>query len=140
MRLKHFSRLILIALLIAWCFDQLFWRKTPGVSFFIMVLIWLAAGLYLTRSERLKPARSSFYLLLPVLFFAFMTFQRLEPFTQAVNIVLSLACLLLLSMTWMGGRWWQYDLSNYLEQWAALCFRLPVQPCSDPSCPGAYGG
>ncbi len=128
MRLKHISRLILIALLIAWCFDQLFWRKTPGVSFFIMVLIWLAAGLYLTRSERLKPARSSFYLLLPVLFFAFMTFQRLEPFTQAVNIVLSLACLLLLSITWLGGRWWQYDLGNYLYNGLHFAFDCLFSP------------
>ena len=128
MHLKHISRLILIALLIAWCFDQLFWRKTPGVSFFIMVLIWLAAGLYLTLSERLKPAPSSFYLFLPVLFFAFMTFQRLEPFTQAVNILLSFACLLLLSMTWLGGRWWQYDLGNYLENGLRFTFDSLFSP------------
>ena len=128
MHLRHITRLILIALLVAWCFDQLFWRKSPGVSFFIMVLIWLEAGLYLTRSERLKPARNSFFLLVPILFFAFMAFQRLEPFTQAVNILLSIACLLLLCVTWLGGRWWQYDLGDYLNNGLHFVFESLFSP------------
>jgi hypothetical protein len=128
MRLRHITRLIITTLLVAWCFDQLFWRKTPGVSFFIMVLIWLGAGLYLTRSERLKPASKSFFLFLPILFFAFMAFQRLEPFTQAVDILLSIACLLLLCVTWLGGRWWQYDLGDYLNNALHFGFDSLISP------------
>ena len=122
MLLKHLTRLILTALFIAWCFDQLFWRKTPGVSFFIMILLWLAAGLFLTRSERLKPPRSSYILLLPILLFAFLSFQRQEPFTQAVDILLAMLCLVLLCLTWLGGRWWQYDLGDYITNGVRFLF------------------
>jgi hypothetical protein len=128
MQLKHLTRLILTALLVAWCFDQLFWRKAPGVSFFIMVLLWLAAGLFLTRSERLKPPRSSFLLLMPILLFAFLAFLRQEPFTQAVDILLSVLCLILLSMTWLGGRWWQYDLGDYLANGLHFLFDSLFSP------------
>jgi uncharacterized membrane protein YjgN (DUF898 family) len=122
MLLKHLTRLILTSLFIAWCFDQLFWRKAPGISFFIMTLLWLAAGAFLTRSERLKPPRSSYILLLPILLFAFLSFQRQEPFTQALDILLAMLCLILLCLTWLGGRWWQYDLGDYLTNGVRFLF------------------
>jgi hypothetical protein len=128
MQLKHLTRLILTALFAAWCFDQLFWRKTPGVSFFIMVLVCLAAGLFLTRSERLKPPRSSMLLLLPILLFAFLSFQRQEPFTQAVDVLLSILCLILLCLTWLGGRWWKYDLGDFLTNGLHFLFESLFSP------------
>ena len=76
----------------------------------------------LTRSERLKPPRSSYILLLPILLFAFLSFQRQEPFTQALDILLAMLCLVLLCLTWLGGRWWQYDLGDYLTNGVRFLF------------------
>ncbi len=114
MPLKHLTRLGLTAFFLAWCFDQLFWQKLPGISFFIFIALCLSAGVMLTLGERIKPAPASLLLLAPVLFLAAMTFLRQEAFTLAVDYALALAGMALLAVTWLGGRWWQYSLSDYL--------------------------
>jgi len=114
MQLKHVTRLGFSAFFLAWCFDQLFWQKAPGISFFIFVLLCLGAGIALTWGEKLRPAVNSLLLVIPILFFAGMTFLRQEPFTLLVDYGLALGCMLLLSLTWLGGRWWRYSLSDYI--------------------------
>jgi hypothetical protein len=44
---KNLSRFWLVVLALAWGFDFLFWKKTPGISFPIFVILSLAGGLYL---------------------------------------------------------------------------------------------
>ena len=48
MEIKHTTRLILLSVLVAWCFDQLFWQKAPGISFFIFVVLCLVGGVMIT--------------------------------------------------------------------------------------------
>jgi hypothetical protein len=114
MELKHTTRLIFLSLFVAWCFDQLFWKKTPGISFFIFVVLCLAGGALITWWEGFKPAKTSVWLLLPVLFFAAVTFIRQEPFTNVVSIVIVLGAMVVLALTWRGGQWPRYSLSNYV--------------------------
>ncbi|MGE5221429.1 MAG: DUF4153 domain-containing protein [Omnitrophica WOR_2 bacterium] len=108
------TRTGIIALIVAWCFDHLFWMKAPGISFFLFVLLCLGAGAYLTWGERQRPPWTSLAILLPALFFAATTFLRQEPFTQFISYLLTLACLAVLAMSWLGGQWWRYNLTGYL--------------------------
>ena len=114
MEIKHTTRLILLSLFVAWCFDQLFWQKAPGISFFLFVVLCLAGGALITWWEGFRPARTSLWLLLPVLFFAAVTFIRQEPFTNAVSIVIVLGAMVVLALTWRGGQWLRYSLSDYI--------------------------
>ncbi len=114
MEIKHTTRLILVSIFVAWCFDQLFWRKPPGISFFIFVVLCLVGGALIGWWERLKPAHSSLWLVLPVLFFAAVTFIRQEPFTNAVSVLIVLGAMALLALTWRGGQWLRYSLSDYV--------------------------
>lgn len=148
MKLKSFPRLALIALLIAWSCDLLTWQKAPGISFFILVVLCLAGGLLLTWQEGLRPARASLILLVPVLGFAAVTFLRREPFTVMTAQLLTLYGLALLAVTWLGGRWFRYSLSDHFVQpfrLAAQMVILPIQTLlagrakpvlsADPDCP-----
>ena len=114
MELKHSTRLILLSVCVAWCFDQLFWKKAPGISFFIFVVLCLVGGGLITWWEGFKPAKTSLWLLLPVLFFAAVTFIRQEPFTTAVSIMMVLGAMVVLALTWRGGQWLRYSLSDYV--------------------------
>src|SRR5450759_4361882 len=96
---KHITPIWLAAFLVAWCFDQLFWQKTPGISIPIFTLLVTGAGLALAWGERLRPALRSLWLLLPLGFFSIMTAFRLEPFTILINILLVLASMMLLALT-----------------------------------------
>jgi hypothetical protein len=114
MEIKHSTRIAWSALIVAWIFDFLFWSKIPGISFFIFVVICLAAGALLTWWEGLRPAKTSLVLAVPALYFAAITFVRQEPFTRFVNLVLALGCLTLMVLTWRGGKWLNYSLSDYV--------------------------
>ena len=111
---KHLSRLWLVVLAVAWAFDLLFWKQTPGISFAIFVELCLLAGFALAGSESLRPARSSLLILLPLAFFAVFTFVRLEPMTVIVSIMAVLALMALLAYTFLGGRWMHFGLVDHL--------------------------
>lgn len=130
MPLKQLKLLGVLALVLAWSFDLLFWKKMPGISFFIFILLCLGGGLLLTWKENLLPPVTSWLLVVPILFFAWMSFVREEPFTLLVDYGLSLAGLYLLTVTWLGGRWWQYNLTDHLHNglvWAGSLLAKPVQ-------------
>lgn len=114
MNIKHKTRLIWFAIGVAWIFDLLFWQKIPGISFLILVIITLATGYFISRSEGIKPARNSWFLLVPILFFAVMTIFREEPFTTFINYVMTVGSMALLAFTYTGGKWWNYSLSDYV--------------------------
>ncbi len=73
----------------------------------------MAGGLLLAGWENIRPARASLVLLLPVGFFAAITFVRLEPFTVFMSYGLALSLMALLAHTFLGGRWMIYGLADY---------------------------
>jgi hypothetical protein len=115
------KRLFWSSLIIAWIFDLFFWKNTPGISFFIYVVLLATAAILLARLENKRAAWFSLLLLIPLAFFSGMTFIRLEPFTQVINYSMSLGLLALFAMTFQGGRWVIYSGSDYIAGFFRLC-------------------
>jgi hypothetical protein len=126
--LKNFTRLALLSLLLAWVFDQLFWGKMPGISFPIFVALALILGLLLAWREGVRPAWGSLLLLVPIGFFAVLSFLRLEPLTQFLNYALALGLMALLTVTFAGGRWLLYGIADYLINLLLLLPSLVALP------------
>ncbi len=143
MQRTHMLRLGAVAFALAWCFDQLFWQKQPGISFLIFVLLCLGVGYSLTWGEKLRPAPPGLLLLIPILFFAGMSAWRQEPFSLLLDYGLTLGCMAILSFTWLGGSWWRYNVGDYVLnalRWIGDMLVRPVRifapekenPDSDP--------
>jgi hypothetical protein len=124
----HPVELGLIALSITWAFDLMFWEKPPGISFAILVGMTLVGTLFIAWREGKRPAGASLWLLLPIGFFAGMSFVRSEPFTQFINYGLSIGLLGVLANTFTGGRWLAYSLSDYLRGLAELIASAAIRP------------
>jgi len=120
MKIKHLWRLVLLALLAAWIFDLLFWERSVGVSYALMVLVLLVVGLGLAWGEGAKPAWGSLAVLLPVIFFAAMSMLRSEPVTQFVNYGMSLGMMAVLAATLAGGGWLRYTFIDHVVNQAIL--------------------
>lgn len=106
--------LLLASLLLGIAFDFLFWKKTPGISFVIFTTLCLLTGYLLLRLQKIQPARMSLVLLVPIIFFSVMTFNRLEPFTLLLNYALTLICMAIFVMTYRNGRWISFSFSDYV--------------------------
>jgi len=116
MRLKHKNLFWILALLSAFCFDQLFWENPLGINAFFFVLLALLAGLIPFWFERIPIPWTSYLLLVPVGFFSLMIAFRAEPFTTAANILITLATLILFAMTLQSGAWKDLTLQQTLIQ------------------------
>lgn len=117
---KNLSPVWLVALAVAWAFDFLFWAKTPGISFAIFTILCLSGGLFLAGRERAKPAPASWPLFILTVFFAAVTFVRLEPFTVVLGYVCALSSMAILAQTLLGGRWKAYGIIDHLVGFFAL--------------------
>jgi len=124
----HSTRLWLTALFVAWAFDFLFWEKAPGISFAIFMALCLGGGFFLAWRERIWPALCSLWLLLPLGFFAVMTFVRAEPFTTFVNYLFTLVLMAMLAHTFRGGHWLAYSLSDYAQGLVRLSTNALIRP------------
>jgi hypothetical protein len=120
MNLNHKSRLIWASIIVAWIFDLLFWKQAPGISYLIMVVLVIAAGLILAFGEKLPPAKGTWLLAPVILFFAGMTFFRSEPFSMFIGMSFSSAFLALAAVTFLGGQWWNYSFSDYIVKFFHL--------------------
>jgi len=112
MPVKHTSRILWISLVLGLCFDLLFWKKPEGISFFLFILLVTAAGFVLAYFEGVKPGKLSWLLAGFSIVFSAMTFIRQEPFTNFINVLVSLACLALLALTFSNGMWIKYSLAD----------------------------
>ena len=122
------ARLWWVALLVGWSFDFLFWGKIPGVSMAIFVTITIVAGLWLAYREKRAPSRNSLWLLLPILLFAVGIFFRREPFTSFTNYLLVIFLMALLAQTFVGGRWLNYSLSDFVVGFLILLIHAISKP------------
>jgi hypothetical protein len=113
MKITHRTSLILFSVAIAWIFDQLFFDKTPGVSFPILVIGFLAGLIWTAWREKVRPAAPSLILIGVALFFSVMSAAREQSFLIFINIFLTLCSLGLLLVTYENGLWAQYSVSDY---------------------------
>ncbi len=128
--IKQPVRLGIIVLLLGWLFDLFFWQKPIGISFALFSTICLLAGLILLILEGYRPASKALWLLLPFGFFVVVTFVRQEPLTIFLAYTFALLSMGLLASTYLGGRWFQYGLLDYLGKFFRLIagtLYLPVE-------------
>lgn len=122
------NRLWWSALLLGWAFDFLFWKKAPGVNFTIYVLLCLLTGTLLLRGAGHRPARSIWSLMLFILIPALMTFVRLEPMTVFLSVALTLFLMGVVAVSYLGGRWLEYGLLDYLGRFLRLAGSMVARP------------
>ncbi len=122
--------LIIVPLVIAWCFDLLFWKKMWGVSFPILTVLTLAGGLGLAAMQGIRPHWRSLLLVIPALFFSVMTVFRAEPFTSFINVVFTILSITILAVSFTGGRWWLYSFTDYVEKGFHFSLALITKPFS----------
>ena len=122
------NRLWVVAFALGWAFDLLFWKQSPGVNFAIYMILCLAGGLYLLLAEGVKPARQSLWLLIPILFFAVVSFVRAEPLTSFLAHALTLFLMAVFVITYLGGRWIWYGVWDYALGFLRLGGNMLVKP------------
>lgn len=115
MEIKNRGRLLLLALLLGWAADLLFWDRRPGITPFLFFALTLGVGLLLAKLEGVRPARSSLLLAIPALGFAAVSFLRQESMTVALSFLLALVCLGLMAATFRSGLWIRYSLSDMIS-------------------------
>ena len=108
------NKLWIFVFALGWLFDFLFWKMKPGVNFAIFATVCLIAAFYFLLSDGLRPNRTSLILIAPFGIFAAVTFIRAEPMTTFLAYTFTLLAMTLLAVTYLGGRWVSYTLTDYL--------------------------
>ncbi len=122
------NRFWIIVILLGWTFDFLFWKKPLGVNFTLFVVLCLLTGILLLRADGLRLARSSGWLLIPVAFFAAMTFIRLEPMTVFLDIAMALFLMGVIALTFLSGEWIRFSLTDYFLRYVGLFASMIARP------------
>lgn len=122
------NKLWILVLILGWLFDFLFWDNPPGVNFAIFWTACLIGGFYLLLGEGIRPNGKTL-LLLPIFgFFAAVAFIRSEPMTTFLAYTFTMFTLTIFSVTYLGGRWMQYSLVDYVAKSLALLGSVLVRP------------
>lgn len=125
------NRLWAITLLLGWIFDFLFWKQQVGLNFVLYLTICLFGGLELLRAGGFRFARGSLFILVPFVFFGTATAVVQEPLTLFLAYAFSLLSLGLLANSYLGGRWYQYSLRDYLAKFLGLGGSILFLPLDD---------
>lgn len=122
------NKLWIIVIALGWLFDFLFWKQAPGVNFAIFATLCLAAAFYLLLGDGLRPNRSTLILLPLFACFAAVTFLRAEPMTSFLAYTFTLLVMTILTVSYLGGRWIQYTITDYLGKAVALIGSVIARP------------
>jgi hypothetical protein len=122
------NKLWIVAIALGWLFDFLFWKKAPGVNFSIFAALCLAGAFYLLLGGGLRPNRNSLLILPFIGFFAVVTFVRAEPMTAFLSHAFTLLAMTVLAVTYLGGRWIQYTIADYLAKFMNLLVSMISLP------------
>jgi len=125
----------LVALVLAWAVDLLFWGKPIGISSFLWILLLLVGLFGLARSQGVRPVRISLFLVVLILALAGMSVLRLEGFTRFINIIMALFAITILVTTYRSGYWLYYRLVDYIMPFLELIgagFSRPIKLMQTP--------
>lgn len=125
---KHVGMLFIIALILGWFSDFLFWEQVFGINVPLFLITCVAGGVYWLVSEGIKPSKQSLFLLIPFLFFSFASFTRREPLTSFLAYAFTFISLGLFATSYRGGYWIFYGLSDYVLKLLTLLFDGITQP------------
>jgi len=110
------NKLWITVIALGWILDFLFWDKNPGINFAIFALLCVIGAFYLLLSDGLRPHHTTLILIPLFIFFAAVTFLRAEPLTTFLAVVFTFLTMTLLAVSYLGGRWIQYTLADYLSK------------------------
>jgi hypothetical protein len=119
----------LIALAIAILFDILFWGHTPGVSFFLFVVLCFTAGIFTAWISGVRPMPAGLALLPAILATAAVTFLRAEVYTIFFAFCMTLLLMAVLAASYKSGRWPFYGIADHILSW----FRLGADAALHPA-------
>lgn len=122
------NKLWIIVLALGWLFDFLFWENPPGINFAIFWTVCLVAVFYILLSNSIRPHRAALFLLPLFGFFAAVTFIRAEPMTTFLSYTFTMFTLTILAVTYLGGRWMQYTLVDFVTKLMALVGSMIARP------------
>lgn len=108
------ARFVALALLLGFSVDFLFYDKPVGVSFPVFIGLGALVLLALALAERVRPAFSRLWLIVPMAAFSVMVFVRAEPLTTFVNIVVTFALGALLVRTFAHGQLFNFGLLDFV--------------------------
>ncbi len=126
--MKRTNLLLIVTLALGWLFDFLFWKQSPGINFAIYAVLVLGGGFLVLGLNGFKPSWKSLILLVPILFFAIMTFIRQESLSLFLSFAFTLGLMSLLAVSFLGGRWFWYSLSDYVVNYTKLTGSLLARP------------
>ena len=115
-------------LVLGWLFDFLFWGHAPGINFASYVVLCLGGGFLVLDLNGFKTSWKALVLLVPILFFASVTFIRQEPLSLFLAFVLTLGSMGLLVVSCLVGSWPVYSLTDYVVQSFRLVGSLLARP------------
>ena len=115
-------------LVLGWLFDFLFWGHAPGINFASYVVLCLGGGFLVLGLNGFKASWKALVLLVPILFFASVTFIRQEPLSLFLSIAFTLGLMGLLAVTYLGGRWMWYSLPDYILNALRLTGSMITRP------------
>ena len=126
--MKRTNILWIVVLVLGWFFDFLFWKQGQGINFAIYAALCLAGAFLVLGLNGIRPSWKSLILLIPILFFAAFTFIRQEQMSLFLSFALTLGLMGLLAVSFLGGRWMWYGLSDYVANYAKLIGSMIARP------------
>lgn len=122
------NKLWLVVLALGWLFDFLFWKQSLGINFAIFGMACLIGAFYLLLGDGLRPHRTSLILIPLFIFFVAVTFIRSEDMTTFLAFTFTLLTLTILTFTYLGGRWLQYTITDFIVKSSSLIVSMLVRP------------
>jgi hypothetical protein len=106
----HTRPILLAAILIGFCAEQLFFGKALGLSLPLFVLLFCGVLIYLARRSGTPATRRNLWLFGPLLFFATMVAVRDNGFVSALNVLAVATLLAYLVLYFTAGRVGEFGL------------------------------
>jgi hypothetical protein len=126
--LRHPSRLLLAALVLGVCADQLFYGRWLGVSAPLFVSLGLAALASLAAAEERAPTRANLWLGGAALFFALCLAWRDAPALVALNVLALFGLLIVLAANYRGDSLARLSGLRALAQLFVTPIEIGVRP------------
>ena len=125
---KNPKLLWITAIVLGWLFDFLFWKQSFGINFAAFTVLCIIGGFLLLWINNQRPARGTLWLIPLILFFAAITFIRTEPMTVFLGVVFMLFLMGVLASTFLGGRWFEYSLADYVSGFLKIMGSMVARP------------
>lgn len=122
------ARFVALALFLGFAVDFLLYDKSLGLSFPVFIGLGVLALLGLALVERVRPALSSLWLVVPMLAFAAMVFVRAEPLTTFVNVAVTLSLGALLARTFADGQLFRFGLLDFVINYFLAMAETALRP------------